>query len=277
VTDYAKLAELRDDLRAAVNPLPIPLRLLNPDGTTTIQTSRDYTIPPSRDQGPFFDVATVLWAVVQVAPRVWPWGRTATYKVTGTFDPDGDFAVTIGGVTTTHTGAPGDTVTQVLTGLGAAVVGDGTATDYRVHSVSGAGATSVGQVDLYLTDATDAFSAYTTTTATTIAGAVDPVAINDVWLYGRLNDNVDGAAPTNDVTINRSGWALYTGTNGCYLQGSVGPDGWMPLIDVRPYRWLYPLVGEVVGVDGDDTNALAAGAFRSIRVRPCSYTGRVIP
>jgi len=275
VTDYAKLAELRDDLRAAVNPLPIPLRLLNPDGTSTIQTSRDYTQPPSRDQGPYFDVATVLWAVVQVAPRVWPWGRTVTLEITGNFDPDGNFEVGIGSTLTTYTGAAGQSVLTVLDNIGSACAGDGTVANYRFYDVNETAGT--GKLDLYLLNADDPFVGFAVSNGTSIASAVDPVAINNVWLYGRLNDNVDAVFPTADVTINRSGWALYTGTNGCYLQGSAGPDGWTPLIDVRPYRWLYPLVGEVVGVNGDDTNALAAGAFRSIRVRPCSYTGKVIP
>lgn len=274
--DYAVSASLRDDLRAAVNPLPIPLQSVAADGTVTNLTSHDYTTAPDRGTGPFFDVSTELWAIVQITPRVYPWVRTGTCSITGDFDPDGDFDLEIGVTTSTYTGAAGQTITQVLDGIGGAAVTSGSASGYRVYDVDTVANT--GKVDVFFTDSDEPFVGFSTSTGTAVASAVDPVEINNIWLYGRLNDNVNPDAPTNDVTVNRSGWALfYNYPSNCTVQGSAGADGWSPIVDCRMYRWLLPVVGAVVGVDGDDADALAAGAFRSIRIRPCDFTGKVIP
>ena len=97
--DYAQLADQRDDLRAATNPLPVPLRQDDGSGVFPIVTSHDFSTDPDDEQGPFFDVSTALFAVLEVCPARSMFHRTFTYEIVSGFDPEQTFAVEINGVT----------------------------------------------------------------------------------------------------------------------------------------------------------------------------------
>jgi len=266
--DYAQLADQRDDLRAATNPLPVPLRQDDGSGVFPIVTSHDFSTDPDDEQGPFFDVSTALFAVLEVCPARSMFHRTFTYEIVSGFDPEQTFAVEINGVAASTVGVAGDTPADVLQALltAAQAAGGSVVTGGRVYATT----SGTGFLDLYgpFTAPLDSYSAGGTNV---IRAAVDPISITDVWWVGQLNDANVAKAPT------RSGWQpVYA--DGCQQKvESASAAGVRPKVDVSVYSRLYPRIfGTVAGVAGDDPTALANGVFRSLRARPCSHTGREV-
>lgn len=246
------LAVQRDDLRAAVNPLFTGL----PAGVTDLATA-----PADDSDG--WSVEPNLFAVLAVRPQRSPWKRRMTYRITAGFDPTTQIGVTVAGVAELLTPGDGQTITQALDALGAGAVANTAATAYELRDVDDGAGTGTLVLDAPNGSTFDGSAA-----AATIALTAEARQIN-VTLYGRLNDN----ASTAELRDDRSGWGLYARPpDGCLVAVAAGPDAEQPLLDVRPYRGLYPYVTQVLGVDGDGAAVVHPYNAGQVSIRPCALT-----